>query len=88
MGEHVDYFVVCHPNFLKEMLQEPCKWQCFLMLSYCWKYPHPQPTSDFVLACVQVWTHLAIQKFCMCHQTASQTSPPVFQAADTLLLQG
>jgi len=84
MGKHVDYFVVCHPKFLKDMLQVPCKWQRFLMLIH----PHPQPTSDFVLTYVQVWTHLAIHKVCMCHQTASETSPPVFQAADTLLLQG
>lgn len=59
-----------------------------IMLSYCWKYAHRQPTSNFVLTCVQVWTHLAIHKVCVCHQIASQTSPPVFQAADTLLLQG
>lgn len=44
LGKHVDYFVVCHPKFLKDMLQVPCKWQRFLMLIH----PHPQPTSDFV----------------------------------------
>ena len=63
MGKHVDYFVVRHPKFLNDMLQEPCKWQRFIMLSCCWNYPHRQPTSNFVLTCVQIWAHLAIQKF-------------------------